>query len=79
MSSDAFKNVFGRLRVVLSCIVEDGGGNSLVERKRGTLFRNATIVDLITDEDEYVSDDADFLQNNENSDDEDLKISLFNG
>ncbi len=44
MSPDAFKNVFGRLRVMLSYIVEDGGGSSLVERKRGKLFRDATIV-----------------------------------
>ncbi len=33
LSPDAFKKVFGRLRAVLSCIVEDGVGNSLVERR----------------------------------------------
>ncbi len=60
LSPDAFKNVFERLRVVLSCIVEDGGGNSIVERKRGKLFRDATIVDLIADKDTNVSDDEDF-------------------
>ncbi len=45
---------------MLSCIVEDGGGNSLVERKRGKLFRDDTIVDFIADDDEHVSDDEDF-------------------
>ena len=38
-----------RLRVVLSCIVDDKGGNSLVEAKRGKLFRDATIIDLTED------------------------------
>ncbi len=56
LSPGAFINVFGRLRVVLSCIAEDGGGNSLVEKKRGKLFRDATVVDLIADQDEYVSE-----------------------
>ncbi len=46
--------MLGRLRVVLSCIVEDGRGLSLVGRKRGKLFRNATIVDLIADKDKKV-------------------------
>ncbi len=31
------------------------------------LFRDATIVDLTADEDEYVSDDEDFEETNENS------------
>ena len=43
LSIKAFDNVFGRLRVVLSCIVQDNGGNRLVESKRGKLFRDATI------------------------------------
>ena len=43
LSTQAFANVFRRLRVVLSCIVEDRGGNALVEEKRGVLFRDATI------------------------------------
>jgi hypothetical protein len=46
LSPQAFKNVHGRLRVVLTCIVDDKGGNSLVESKRGKLFRDATIIDL---------------------------------
>jgi hypothetical protein len=52
LSPQAFTNVHRRLRVVLSCIVEDEGGNSLVEMKRGKLFRDATIIDLTTDDDE---------------------------
>jgi hypothetical protein len=42
--------VYARLRVVLSCIVEDQGGNSLVETKRGKLFRDATIIDLTVED-----------------------------
>ena len=52
MSPMAFKNVFNRLRVVLSCIVQDQGGNSLVEAKRGKLFRDATLVVDLNEEDE---------------------------
>ena len=51
LSPKSFKNVHMRLRVVLSCIVDDKGGNSLVETKRGKLFRDATIIDLIEDDD----------------------------
>jgi hypothetical protein len=50
LSQEAFSNVYKRLRVVLVCIVDDNGGNRLVESKRGKLFRDATIIDL-TDED----------------------------
>lgn len=46
ISERAFKNVFNRLGVVLSCIVDDDGGNQLVEKKRGKLFRDANIIDL---------------------------------
>ena len=52
LSLAAFKNVHCRLRVVLSCIVEDKGGSSLVESKRGKLFRDATIIDLTDDNDD---------------------------
>ncbi len=78
LSPDAIEYVYGRLMVMLSCVVEDGGGNSLVERKRRKLFRDATIVDLIADEDEYVLDDEDFEKNMKNSNDSNLKISFFN-
>ncbi len=42
------------------------GEATLVERKRGKLFRDATIVNLIADKDEYVSYDDDFEDTNEN-------------
>lgn len=45
LSIRAFKNVHGRLRVVLAAIVEGNGSNDLVEAKRGKLFREATIID----------------------------------
>ena len=37
---------------MLSCIVDDGGGNEKVESKRGKLFRDATIIDLTEEDDE---------------------------
>ena len=53
LSQEAFYNVHRRLRVVLVCIVDDDGGNRLVESKRGKLFRDATIIDL-TDENDPI-------------------------
>ncbi len=38
LSVQAFKNVHGRLKVVLVCIRDAEGGNELVETKRGKLF-----------------------------------------
>ncbi len=49
---------------------EDGGGNSLVARKRDKLFRDVTILYLIAYEDE----DKDIKETNENSHDLDLKF-----
>ena len=49
MSPTAFKNVYNHLQVVLQCILKDNGGNQLVEKRRGKLFRDATIVDLTID------------------------------
>ena len=43
LSIRAFQNVWKRLRVVLRCILDDDGGNQLVEEKRGKLFRAANI------------------------------------
>ena len=57
MSPDAFQNVFNRLRVVLTCIVDDNGGNELVEKKRGKLFRDATLVVDLDEEDENENND----------------------
>ena len=51
LNSGAFLRVYRRIRVVLRCILDDNGGNHLVEAKRGKLFRDATIIDL-TDENE---------------------------
>jgi hypothetical protein len=58
LSPQAFQNVFNRLRVVLACIVDDKGGNTLVESKRGKLFRDATIIDL-TEEDNAAAEIGD--------------------
>ena len=52
-----------RLWVILVCIVDGAGGNELVEKKRGKLFRDATIVDLTGDKDEEPSQPA-ATQNN---------------
>ena len=51
LNEGAFLRVYKRIRVVLRCILEDDGGNHLVEQKRGKLFRDCTIIDL-TNEDE---------------------------
>ena len=59
MSPNAFQNVHRRLRVVLTCIVDDRGGNSLVEPKRGKLFRDATLVVDLDEEDENENNDLD--------------------
>jgi hypothetical protein len=77
LSPDAFKNVHRRLRVVLSCIEEDKGGNSLVEQKRGKLFRDATLIDLTEDDDDnatnvFTVDDFDEID--DLADDIDLNI-----
>ena len=74
---DAFANVFSRLRVVLSLIVEDNGGNELVEKKRGKLFCDASLPllpqsegdeteedkedNLLMDLEEQLSDDEELL------------------
>jgi hypothetical protein len=52
MSQEAFHNGHKRLRFVLACIVEDDGGNRLVEPKRGKLFRDASIFYLTDEEDQ---------------------------
>ena len=57
LSPDAFKNVHGRLRIVLHCIVEDNGGNNLVEQKRGKLFRDSVIEIPDDDDDEEKTGD----------------------
>ena len=51
LSPQAFANVFNRLRVVLTCIIDGKGGNDKVEEKRGILHREATIIDLTEEED----------------------------
>jgi DNA-binding protein Fis len=57
LSPNAFKNVHGRLRIVLHCIVEDNGGNNIVEQKRGNLFRDSVIE--IKDEDDNEDNNKD--------------------
>lgn len=57
LSPNAFKNVHGRLRIVLHCIVEDNGGNNIVEQKRGKLFRDSVIE--IKDEDDNEDNNKD--------------------
>ena len=47
LSPKTFVNVHGRIRVVLVCIVEGGGGNELVESKRGKLFQDATLEEVV--------------------------------
>ncbi|KAG7357475.1 hypothetical protein IV203_002163 [Nitzschia inconspicua] len=51
LSPSAFQNVHERLKIVLHCIVDDNGGNSLVERKRGKFFRDCMILEIDDDDD----------------------------
>lgn len=37
--------VYERLRVVLTCIIDDHGGNETVEKERGKLFRDISVPD----------------------------------
>jgi hypothetical protein len=70
LSPSAFQNVHERLKIVLHCIVDDNGGNSLVERKRGKLFRDCTILENDDDDnnnDLEPSNDDDFDDNDNNS------------
>ena len=59
LSPNAFENVFNRLRIVLTCIVDDNGGNDSVENKRGKLFRDATLVVDLDDDDENEDNELD--------------------
>jgi len=54
----AFTHVHGRLRVALVCICEDAGGNTMIEAKRGKLYRDATIIDLTREEEEQAEQPA---------------------
>ena len=54
----AFTHVHGRLRVALVCICDDAGGNTMIEAKRGKLYRDATIIDLTEEEEEQAEQPA---------------------
>lgn len=54
LKPEAFKKVYDRLYLVLRLIIEDNGGNNLVESKRGKLFRDP----VLPDEMEQQVDDA---------------------
>ena len=79
LNEGAFENVHGRLKLVLQSIVKDEGGNRLVEEHRGKLFRDATIVDLTSvdddeniiiniDMDDQVTGDDDLIDNESDMD-----------
>ena len=59
------ENVYNRWKIVLDLIIEDGGGNSKVESKRGKLYREpSNEAENLEDEepiemDEIVDGDAD--------------------
>ena len=75
LSSEAFHNVWRRLRVVLVCILENEGGNQLVESKRGKLFRDATIIDLTTEDEDNQTENAGILSIDDIELEEDDEIS----
>ena len=59
MDSTKLTNVYDRWRVVLDLIIEDNGGDQLIEAKRGKLFRapSSEIEDLGEGETERVPAD----------------------
>ena len=74
LSEKAFHNVHRRLKVVLQSIVKDEGGNELVEEHRGKLFRDATIIDLTSVDDE---EDINLETNLHDNDHEELEDDLL--
>ena len=58
LNEGAFLRVYKRIRVVLRCILDDAGGNHLVEKIRGKLFRDCTIVDLTNENEENEADNS---------------------
>ena len=50
LSPAAFMNVHQRSQVVLKCIIDGNGGNSLAETRRGNLFRDTTTINLAEEE-----------------------------
>ena len=70
----SFENVHCRLKVVLQSIVNDEGGNKLVEEHRGKLFRDATIIDLTSIDDE---EDINLETNLHDNDHEELEDDLL--
>ncbi len=67
---------------MLQCILEDNGGNALVECKRGKLFRDATISEnhLGDDENELDESDTDVFDDLDSiSDEYNLKEHFFHG
>ncbi|KAG7351610.1 hypothetical protein IV203_010970 [Nitzschia inconspicua] len=50
LSPSAFQDFHERLKIVLHCIVDDNGGNSLVERKGGKLFRDCMTLEIVDDD-----------------------------
>ena len=70
LDQGAFSRVFKRLRVTLTCIVDDKGGrNEKVEEKCGVLCRDATIADLTNDDED--EDDMNIIEIEAVLDDED--------
>ncbi|KAG7373068.1 hypothetical protein IV203_033792 [Nitzschia inconspicua] len=70
LSPSAFQNLHKRLKIVLHYIVDDNGGNSLVERKRGKLFCVCMILEIDDDDnndDLEPPNDDDFDDNDNNS------------
>jgi hypothetical protein len=66
LSPQAFLNVWKRLRRVLKLIVDDKGGNNLVESERGKLFRDPTIDDLLNAHNDTNNEDQENNSENEN-------------
>ncbi len=66
------ENVYHRIIMVLDLIIDDGGGNRLVESKRGKLFRAPrTAIETESSDNEFSSE----VENDENADDSDDELN----
>ena len=66
------ENVYHRIIMVLDLIIDDGGGNRLVESKRGKLFRAPrTVIETESSDNEFSSE----VENDENADDSDDELN----
>ena len=66
MNAEVFTKVYNRLVKVLALIVQDKGGNHLVETQRGKLCRDPVLPDFNIEEPNEEEDDGEELEDDSN-------------